>query len=233
MKIIIFDDRIEDALYLEKIITKFFSKYNINFKIFLYQKENDLIKNIEKTDFLFLDMETKASSGLEIGKYLRKQKIPCHIIITTQYSKYAIDGYSIYADRYFLKPIQYEQFAIEMKPILNKYFNQHLGFYDKKISPIKIFYKNILYIAYNNRKTEIHYINNHIDRTSYSLAYWLNKLNESTFSQTHKAYIVNMQYISAFEKNNIILFNGEKIPLSRYYKYTFEKTYNLYLHENI
>lgn len=42
--------------------------------------------------------------------------------------KYAIDGYKIDAERYFIKPINQTEFNLEMNNIVHKYYNNLLGF---------------------------------------------------------------------------------------------------------
>ena len=46
-----------------------------------------------------------------------------------------------------------------------------------------------------------------------------------------KRYLINFEYISAFNKNEIVLINNETIPLSRHYKKEFDQKYNDFLHE--
>lgn len=234
MKIIICDDDMHDALHLKLCIEELLLRINVsNYKIIICKNSDELIKNIQATDFLFLDMKIGETSGIEIGYLLREKGNTCHIIITTYFAKYAIDGYNIDAVRYFIKPIELDKFIFEMTPIFKKYMRKYLGFYDLKISPIKIYYKDILYFEYKERGTEIHFINGKIKKTTYTLKYWINELKDSYFSQSHKAYLVNLEYISGFSKNMIILFQDELIPLSRKYKNQFENSYNIYLNENI
>lgn len=235
MNIIICDDNINDALYLKNCIIELFSKTNVDYKnISIYQTSDELLCNIgNPIDYLFLDMEIENTSGIIIGKKIREKNINCPIIITTYYAKYAIEGYKIDAIRYFIKPIKKELFILEMTPLLNKYSRKFLGFYDSKISSVKIYYKDILYIEYKERGTEIHYINGHSKKTTYSLKYWITKLNTHLFAQSHKAFLVNLEYISGFSKNTVILYQNEEIPLSRKYKKQFEESYDIFLNNNI
>ena len=81
----------------------------------------NIYPNIKKSDLLFLDMEINEENGIDIGLELQELKHDCRIIITTSYSKYAIDGYKIHADRYFIKPINQLEFNLEMEAIIKKY----------------------------------------------------------------------------------------------------------------
>lgn len=178
-------------------------------------------------------MEIDEENGIDIGLELQEIKHDCRIIITTSYSKYAIDGYKIHADRYFIKPINQLEFNLEMEAVIKKYIKKTIGFYDSKISNHKIFIKDILYIEFVDRKSTIHKLDGNTIITNCSLKYWYDKLNEFGFAYPYKAFLVNFEYISAFKKNEIILINNESIPLSRHYKKEFDQKYNDFLHETL
>lgn len=234
MNITIIEDNKDDIYNLIFCLEKLFLKLKIkNHKINICDNINDLSLYIKNTDILFLDIEFGNLSGIDIGLSIRHKEYDCKIIIITNYSKYAIEGYKINADRYLLKPLKPEEFLIEMIPIFNKYERQYFGFYDHKISPFKIFYKDITFIEYKNRKTEIHFFNGKIKQTTYTLKEWKTKVNNNFFAQPHKAFIVNFEYISGFKKNTIVLFNGTELPLSRHYKNDFEILYNHFLHKTL
>ena len=133
--------------------------------------------------------------------------------------------------RYFIKPINQLEFNIEMNAIIKKYIKKSLGFYDEKISSYKIFVKDILYIEFLNRKSNVHTIGGNIITTNCTLKYWYDRLNTYGFAYSYKAYLINFEYISAFNKNEIVLINNETIPLSRHYKKEFDQKYNDFLHE--
>ena len=231
INILIYDDNQMDIEQLLQCIDTFFIKVNLQYQTHICKNKKDLIQNITKADLLFLDMEINNENGIDIGLELENIKHDCRIIITTNYSKYAIDGYKIHADRYFIKPINQLEFNIEMNAVIKKYIKKSLGFYDEKISPYKIFVKDILYIEFLNRKSNVHTIDGNIITTNCTLKYWYDRLNTYGFAYSYKAYLINFEYISSFNKNEIILINDEAIPLSRHYKKEFENKYYYFLHE--
>lgn len=146
INILIYDDNQKDIGQLLQCIEKFFIEVNLQYQVHICKNKPDLLQNIKKSDLLFLDMEINEENGIDIGLELQEIKHDCRIIITTSYSKYAIDGYKIHADRYFIKPINQLEFNLEMEAIIKKYIKNSIGFYDSKISNHKIFVKDILYI---------------------------------------------------------------------------------------
>ncbi len=233
MDILIYDDNENDINHLKICINNFFQETKQEYNITICKSKDELLKNIDNYDLLFLDIEINNENGIDIGFELQKIRHDCRIIITTNYSKYAIDGYKIQADRYFIKPIVQKEFNLEMNTIINKYIKKSVGFFDKKICNHKIYTKDILYIEYLDRKSLIYKTNGKIIKTNYNLKYWYNKLCNHGFAYSYKAFLINLEYISAFKKNEIVMINNEKIPLSRHFKKEFEITYHNFLHDSL
>lgn len=233
MNILIFENNDDDFNHLTSCIKNYFTKENIDYHIHRCKNKEELLKTIKQYNLLFLDIELDEDNGIDLGMELKKSNHDCRIMITTNYAKYAIDGYKINADRYFIKPINQQEFNIEMSAIVKTYLRNSIGFFDEKISHKKIYIKDILYIEFKERKTELHFVDGDIISTNYSLKYWYQHLKDSGFAYPYKAYLVNMQHILQFTNNNLKLTNNESIPLSRHYKEEFEKAYVIYLHESL
>lgn len=231
MNILIYDDNLKDIEHLLFCLNGLFQKTNLDYQTHICKSKTEVIQNISKADLLFLDMEIHNEKGIDLGLELNKINHNCRIVITTSYSKYAIDGYKIHADRYFIKPINQLEFNLEMRAVIKKYIKKSVGFYDDKISPYKIFVKDILYIEFTDRKSIVHALDGKTTVTNCTLKYWYEKLKEYGFGYPYKAYLVNFEYISAFNKNEIILVNNDVIPLSRHYKKEFDQKYNDFLQD--
>ena len=132
INILIYDDNQKDIDQLLQCIENFFIKVNLQYQIHICKNKADLLQYIKKSDLLFLDMEINEDNGIEIGLELQELKHDCRIIITTNYSKYAIDGYKIHADRYFIKPINQLEFNLEMEARIKKYIKTQLAFMMQK-----------------------------------------------------------------------------------------------------
>ena len=174
----------------------------------------------------------KITKACEIASKIRTYNRSSIIIITSSFKKYLIDGYKIEAKRYLIKPIDEKVFNIEMQSVLSTSFKQQYGFFDKKISQYKIHYKDMLYIEFLNRHTIIHFVNNIEKKTTYPLKHWIEKLSNKGFGQPYKSFLVNLDYVSGFSSDgkDIIMNNGEKIPLSKNFKKSFTNQYFANLH---
>lgn len=90
----------------------------------------------------------------------------------------------------------------------------------------------ICYIEFLNRHTIIHFVNNIEKKTTYPLKYWIEELSNKGFGQPYKSFLVNLDYVSGFSSDgkDIIMNNGEKIPLSKNFKKSFTNQYFANLH---
>lgn len=233
MKILIYDDSNEDVENLKNCLDNFMSKKQIAYQVDVCQDSNYFLQEMEQYDLIFLDVELKDENGIELGMQLRNKNIDTRIIITSSYAKYLIDGYKIQADRYFIKPINQEDFDLEMEAVLQRYYQKYAGFEDERISPRKIYYHEIMYIEFLGRKTLLHLSSNKVLATNYPLKYWFEKLKDYSFGQSHKSFIVNFDYIDDFTNMDIKLTNQELVPVSRRFKKQFIDEYTNYLHRTL
>ncbi len=229
LKILIYDDNYNDIKQLLQCIDSYFKDLGIDYTTKICQDTQTLFNLIKDYDILFLDIQINQENGIDIGLKLNHIYHDCRIIIVSNYAKYAIDGYKIHADRYFLKPISQVLFNIEMENIVKNHLKTHLGFYDPKISNKKIYYNEILYIEFFNRKTIIYTTIGDKYTTLHPLKYWYEKLHEYGFSYSHQSFIVNLAHLSAFNKKEVFLISNDIIPLSRNYKQTLEAEYAKYI----
>lgn len=233
MKILIFEDNETELNNLLQCISVFFKAKDIEYTIKLSNDEKDILDHTFEYDLIFLDVEVNNINGIELGIKIREINEDVKIIFVTNFTKYLIDGYKAHADRYFLKPIKQSEFNIELNSVLKNYIEKHSGFFDEKVSPYKIYYKDILYVEFYNRKSIIHFKSGKNSETNYPLKYWLSKLECHGFSQPYKSCIVNLSEISGFHKESVIMSNEDIIPISRYYKKTFENSYISSLHARL
>lgn len=131
LNVLIIDDDLKDSKDLETLCIHYFNKRNIDYKISIELKLNENLDIFSNVDILFLDVEIGNSNGIEFSKRLRKVYPELMIIITSKYSQYLIDGYSIDAKRYFLKPIDENIFNEEMENVLGATFQKYRLFINK------------------------------------------------------------------------------------------------------
>lgn len=230
MKIAICDDNKYDIEHLLNCIQKYFKDKILEKDIDLYINSKELLKKIYKYDFVFLDIDLNNENGIDVGLKIREASLKTIIIITSKHPRYIIEGYKIRADRFFIKPINYEEFVMEMDDVIRRYYNPYIMLNDKNNFDIKLELNDIMYIEIIERHTEIHLASGKIIKSSLTIKELLEKIKNINFGQPHKSFIVNFNYINKFQDNYLVLMNSIEIPLTRHYKSEFENKYYESLH---
>ncbi|HMU73489.1 MAG TPA: response regulator transcription factor, partial [Ferruginibacter sp.] len=163
----------------------------------------------EKIDLVFLDIHLPKLKGLDFIKSLTN---PPHIIITSAYHEYALEGHELNVLDYLLKPIEFKRFLkavnrlsavqehtedVSQKPSEREYL-----FFNVSKKKVKIFLDEILYIeslkeyirVCTRQKTII---------TKFQLGEIEDILSKNNFLRVHRSFIVAKDKIDAFTATDV------------------------------
>lgn len=230
LRIAICDDSIEDLEIVKKMTKNLLNSLSLEYEIEVYDNGKELLKSLISFDLLLLDIEMDQMNGIDIARELRKYNDDSKIIFITNSTNYLQVGYTVKADRYLVKPLDKQEFYYELTSVLNNQIMDNKFILDKRINQYKLYLKDIIYIEFYDRKTIIHKKDEHIS-TYITLKEWNTLLDKYHFSQTHKAFIVNLKYIKKITTDTIILSNNSTLPISRKFKDVFRKKYYTFIGE--
>lgn len=235
IKTIIVDDEYNAREFMEKLLTRYFpDKFLVLDKC---ENVDEAIVSIEKfnPELVFLDVQMPNKNGFQLFKELNK--INFEVIFTTAYSEFAIDAIKCSALDYLLKPINY----IDLLETVKKYDykvnrasqNEKLKLlienidnggaeFNKIALPTETGYElvktsSILYCVADSNYCKIVCLDGKKITLSKTLKYIEELLPNSIFQRIHKSYLVNLNYITRFNKTNELLVelsNGETLPVS-------------------
>lgn len=181
----------------------------------IFYSAEELIKTGLKFDIAVLDVEMEGIDGIELGEYLRKANPHIILIYITAHRKYLDDALNLNAVRFFEKPIDSQRFYRGLKDAIDRIDNSNISFFlkDGKTTE-RISAKDIVYIEIENRKTKIITINKDY-HSSEHISFWKENLRGTVFVIPHKSYIVNMNFITTYQRDSVILNNIHTIPVAR------------------
>lgn len=195
---------------------KFFSEdRKIDFNIFSFGKSSDLLQCNYKFDIAILDIEIDNLTGLELGKSLRERNPHIILIYLTAYKKYLDEALNLNAVRFFEKPLDSKRFYAGLAEAVKRVDNSEIKFYlrdGKTINSINI--QEIVYVEIDKRKSRL-ITQNGSYHSGEKMDFWKNALDKSFFAVPHKSYIVNLNYISTYERERITLCNKYQINVAR------------------
>ncbi len=189
--------------------------------------------NTQKIDLLFLDIEMEEISGIQFLKLLKN---PPHVIFTTAYENYALQGFELEATDYLLKPFLFERFVKAVNKVhkiklaessnigtsenrteaINDFMFVKSGFEHRKVN-----YSDIKYIEGQGDYLKIVTTQGNI-MTLQSFKNISRLLPEGEFVRIHKSYIVSLRHIDSIERNRVKIGN-ETLSVSETYGKPFFK----------
>lgn len=214
LKIAICDDEKISQDFLYHYLVLYFMNLNLNYQIYTYHSAQELLKHLEEEfEVIFLDIKMDSIDGIEAAKQIRTINNYVTIVFVSFTSEYALSGYGVNAFRYLLKSDLKNQLPQCMDEILSKikYIQVTIEINGEKILiPIN----DILYFATVGRKIKVK-----LKSKEYyfyeKLAKLEKQLDEFGFIRTHQSFLINSKYIKDEIDNQLILENGEMIPISR------------------
>lgn len=161
---------------------------------------------------IFLDIQMGTISGMDLAKKIRETDQNMIIVFLTSSEDYVFDGYEVNAFRYILKPISSEQINKILLTIYNTPARKEIIL---KVNGefIKLFLDEIFYVEAQEHYLDIHTIDKYYCIKE-NISDFMKKL-DSTFTQPHRSYIVNISKINRITKNSVLLENKFELPISR------------------
>lgn len=190
-----------------------------------FTKSEDAFKHLRKypVDLLFLDINMPSISGIDFYKKLPHKTM---VIFTTAYSEYAVEGFTLSATDYILKPFTFSRFqqavekAFSQWKLQNQNPEQQYLFIRADYSLIKILFSDILFIEGLDDYLKIHIQNQKTVVARMTLKAILEKLPASEFVRVHRSFIVSISKIEKV-RNKIVYIHQEEIPVSASYEAAF------------
>ncbi|ODG91590.1 MULTISPECIES: LytTR family transcriptional regulator DNA-binding domain-containing protein [Bacillaceae] len=200
---------------------------------------------LEDVDVVFLDIQLADESGLELAQKLQDLSHQPAIVFATAYDEYALNAFDLHAIDYILKPfdeIRIQKTIEKLAKLSMKSIKTEL----KKNPPLLkqdrlaisvderillITFEEIIYIFTQEGKTSVV-----TDKMTYRINEPLinleRKLQNTSFTRVHRSYIVNLDKIIEIQPwfnstYNLIMNDGEKVPVSRTYTKELKQLFNL------
>ena len=222
MRTAIIEDTADNAKVLLNHLQQYEKETGISIHTTSFQNGMDFISDYHPVwDLILLDIEMPLMNGIETARKIRRLDPDVLIIFVTCMAQYAIEGYSVRALDYILKPVHYYSFASKMDQVMEILATRQ----KKKLiiharnEHIRLAPEQLLYVEVQNHTLCYHTQQKLLYATgNQSLTRLAEELADCGFARCHQAFLVNLQYVVRYDKNNIWLPN-DMLPMSRsYYK---------------
>ena len=220
--IAICDDSKQERQILAALFKRYQELHATPLQIHIFQNGFSLLDAIDqgkRFDITILDILMPGENGIEIARNIRASGTDTEIIFLTSSPEYAVDSYEVKAQNYLLKPVTEEKFFASIDSILAELDEKDTASFiiyttEKQYSRIRV--SSLVYGEVTHRTITLHLA----DQTMISAVMTFTEFQDilkayPDFIYPHRSYAVNMNYIQYVTKSDIILTDGQKIPLSR------------------
>lgn len=170
---------------------------------------------------MFLDINMPGISGISFYRTLTN---PPHVIFTTAYPEYAIDGFEVNASDYLVKPFPFERFLKAVNKVKAKLGQgDHISDdyillkADKRIYRIRL--RDILFMEAMGDYVKVHLTDKMII-VHETLQGMQDQLPGGLFTRVHKSYLISLEYFEHLDGNRVLV-AAVPIPLGQTYKAAF------------
>ena len=228
------DDKEQQKLIKNLISTNDYSEIN---EINVFDSGEDLVHAYEREQrfsIILLDIQMNGINGIQTAERIRKLDKDVLIIIITSILEYAVDGYSINAYNFILKPIDTEKFCKVMNnaiEILKENENKVYRIQTRESTRL-IKLSDIQYIESDKKKIRIH-CKNEVITNNESISEAEKKLTNVGFLRISRFYLLNMKYIKEMKVDDILLQNGRLLKYSKKLQNQIKNSYMNYMIEEI
>lgn len=190
-----------------------------------YSRGETLLGSNMKYEMIFLCSEPYSKTALEIAKKVRERDEKCAIVFLSKDTSFVLEAFKVKAFRFLTEPIKQSDIIRVMEEFFEmKGYNYYLWVK----SGADIYCVNtgeIMYLEANNKTCFIHSEGKQL-KCNRTMARVYNVLPESHFLKINRAFIVNIDYVSAYNRQQVYLKNGEVLRVTRNFFEEFEMNYH-------
>lgn len=235
MEIAIVDDIPQDRDKLAKGVKACLARSHMVCTVALFSCAEDFLQSFDPQRYaaVFLDILMNGISGMEVAKRIRAQGYAGTLVFITTEREYALDGYTVQALDYLIKPFDPQRLCAVMERIIHQFaLLKYIEVRENRLCR-KILLNDILYAEARGHYIEIHTLKD-ICRTYMTFDQFQSLLqDEKRFLCCFRGIVVNLDQVERMEKQGFLLRGGDEVPVSRarraemreaYANYAFEKT---------
>lgn len=203
-------------------------KSEMNIKTFSCA-EDFLSYNDSTFDIIFMDIELGKLNGMDAIKQFRQTGHDNLVIFVSYLQHYAIDGYSVNAFDFIVKPLNYYDFKLKMDRAIEKLSiskSKELVI-STKGEKVIINTDDLIYVEVE-RHSLIYHLKQKSYRTTGSMKKAIEDVKGLNFSLCNQCYLINLSYVTKLSRNEVFV-NGIPLIISLPRRKQFESDLLSYL----
>lgn len=216
IRIAIAEDDPQCFAQLERYVSDYGKETGRAFHITHYDNGEDLVERYRpEIDLILMDVEMPFMDGMTAAGYVREKDPEVVIIFVTNLAQYAIQGYSVNALDYILKPVNYFSFSQRLGRALQYVKKREDACITVAVKggAVKLEVEGIYYIERLGRQLMFH-TRSGIHASTATLQQVEEALEGKGFARCNKGYLVNLEHVDGIQ-DGCAMVRGDKLLISR------------------
>ena len=217
IKFAICDDEPVMVRELASYLARYLEEHEVTaYSVSSFSNGRALLEAADGFDVIFLDIQMEEPDGMETARLLRRQGDHSLLIFVTVLMELVFDAFQVEAYDYLTKPLDTARFArtmdralrtLEQRTTASIVIQQGSGC---QVVPLS----DVVYCEVLGRKVYLHKkdgtVTGYYDRLEQ-----LERRVDRRFFRCHRSYLVNLDYVRGCQTGQVLLSQGERIPVSR------------------
>lgn len=230
LHVAITEDSAFDRQVLRACLEEYASEKKLGLRITEYAAGQDLIDRYpDDADLIFLDIMMDSMDGMTTARMIRRRDENVLIVFVTSMVQYAVQGYSVNAADFLVKPVNYTSLKLCLDRVLKRL---------DTVEPLRLRFSNregdyrfaaseICYFESLNHKLIVHTTNQSVTVDS-SLSAAEKMVEGLPFFRCHVSFLVNLRYVDRISGHDVWV-NGDQLLISRYRRKDFLEAWSAWL----
>ena len=223
IRVAIVEDEKEQAERIRGFVERFAAEKEKKIQVHLYADGDEFVRELNRGfDIALLDIQMKRMSGMQAAGEIRRCDEEMILIFITNLVQYAVQGYSVNAMNFLLKPVSYFTFCDKFMQAVKRLEKRRGALLEIKTDKgftLRLRPEEIHYVEIVNRRLVIRTDDKDYYCTE-SMQNLEEKLDPRMFFRCHVAYLVNLEHVRQVMKSSAMVEERE-VLVSKYRKKEF------------
>lgn len=238
MRIALAEDSPRDEEEIRRLVGRFFEERGERVELVSYEDGDALLSAgmAAAADLYLLDIEMPHVSGLQVAKAIRAHNPDAPICFVTSLGHLALEGYTVDAAGFLIKPLAYPSFKATMQRAVDRIERARsrlVTFKDGKNERF-VDVRAVTFLESLNKRTVVHLAQG-MDSfwCSESLKTLEGRLTElGSFFRVHNAFLVNLAQVETVTATDVVV-DGQALPVSKHRKRAFMQALASYVGKHL
>lgn len=232
IRIVACDNNPYDQKYYEDFIRCLGEKYCVDLEMKHYYDGEVLLFDLDEADFLQtidvmqIEIDLPGKDGIQIAKSARKLGYSGLIVFLTHSDNRYEEAFDVKASNYIRKGAEHlprlEKVFVDTIETVQKMRQEYIVLRcageRKRINMTEIKFFEVM-----QHRMIVHYNESQLFEFVSSMGKLESELIGRGFIRIHRGYMVSLDYVKSYSYKNVILFDGEELPVGRTYYADFKK----------